>query len=176
MVTHRTNRLSLRPIVHGDFVAIGMMNSDPHVMRYLCLNSRIPTYSEAFEDASNMIEWGSQFGYGPWAITCLVSGTFYGWVGLFCVEGSRDIELGYRLAYPYWGNGYATEAGRKIVDYAFLDMNIQHLIALIHPRNHASVRVAVKVGMDFVKTASICGHALNQYARSRDSYMFLRGM
>jgi RimJ/RimL family protein N-acetyltransferase len=46
-----------------------------------------------------------------------------------------------------WGRGYATEAARAVRDFAFGDLGMQRLIAIIDPSNIASIRVAEKIGM-----------------------------
>jgi ribosomal-protein-alanine N-acetyltransferase len=67
------------------------------------------------------------------------------------VEGRQEIELIYVLASSASGKGYATEIARSLVRYAFEELGIGRLIALIEPENAASERVAVKTGMRFEK-------------------------
>jgi len=65
-----------------------------------------------------------------------------------------DVAVGqeiYVFAKDKWGQGYATEAGRAICDYAFDRLRFKRLIALIDPDNVASARVAEKAGMTFWK-------------------------
>ena len=72
-----------------------------------------------------------------------------GYCGFFAqtVDGSEELEIGYRLDPAYWGRGVATEAAREVRDYGFSDLTRPRLISLIHPDNHASRRVAEKNGM-----------------------------
>jgi len=67
------------------------------------------------------------------------------------VEGVIEIELDYIISSSEWGKGYGTEIARAIKRYAFIDLKIKRLIALIEPNNVASERVAVKIGMHFDK-------------------------
>lgn len=55
--------------------------------------------------------------------------------------------IAYRLGPSYWGQGIATEAARAVRDHAFDDLQLSHVISLIHPENTASRRVAEKNGM-----------------------------
>ncbi|HEY6332208.1 MAG TPA: GNAT family N-acetyltransferase [Blastocatellia bacterium] len=55
-------------------------------------------------------------------------------------------ELGWALARSAWGHGYATEAGRRALDYAFTEMGRDRVISLIHPDNAASIRLAERLG------------------------------
>ena len=46
-----------------------------------------------------------------------------------------ELEVGYALASPYWGNGYATEAATAVRDQALGSMDRERLIAFIRPGN-----------------------------------------
>ena len=63
------------------------------------------------------------------------------------VNGQPELEIGYRLALPYWKYGYATEAASAVRDYAFNTLGLTRIISLIDPHNVASIRVAEKLGM-----------------------------
>jgi len=62
------------------------------------------------------------------------------------VEGEHLYEIGYHLRRDHWGRGLATEAGRAIRDHAVTVLRLRRLVALIHPENAASERVAAKLG------------------------------
>ncbi|MSR60370.1 MAG: N-acetyltransferase [Planctomycetaceae bacterium] len=77
-----------------------------------------------------------------------------GYCGVFQypdVGRQPETEIGYRLARPHWGRGYATEAARALRDYGFGTLSLARLIALIDPRNAASIRVAEKIGLRYEK-------------------------
>jgi RimJ/RimL family protein N-acetyltransferase len=59
----------------------------------------------------------------------------------------REAHLGYILNQNYWGNGYATEAAKAMVEYAFTELGVHRVYADCHPENTASIRVLEKVGM-----------------------------
>ena len=63
------------------------------------------------------------------------------------ILGQPEIEIGYRLARPFWGRGYATEAALAVREYSFNVLCLPRLSALIDPQNAASLRVAQKAGM-----------------------------
>jgi RimJ/RimL family protein N-acetyltransferase len=67
------------------------------------------------------------------------------------------IDLGFRLAQPYWGKGLATEVASAWVDAAFNDLNIDRLAALVHPQNAASIRVLVKLRFHLERRDTIMG-------------------
>jgi RimJ/RimL family protein N-acetyltransferase len=72
------------------------------------------------------------------------------------------------LAQSAWGRGYATEIAAAIKAYAFEQMGVARLIALIEPENEASEKVAVKVGMCLEKQVVRPGGAIRRvYAVER---------
>jgi RimJ/RimL family protein N-acetyltransferase len=64
-------------------------------------------------------------------------------------DGRREIELGYRIARPYWGQGLATEAAGAAVRYAFDQLMLERVVSSIDGKNTASIRVAEKIGMSY---------------------------
>ncbi|HEX4840097.1 MAG TPA: GNAT family N-acetyltransferase [Rhabdochlamydiaceae bacterium] len=63
------------------------------------------------------------------------------------IEGTKKIELGYRLLPKYWHRGLALEAAREICTYAFTVLKLKELISIIEPANTRSIRLAERVGM-----------------------------
>ncbi|MDA7884945.1 GNAT family N-acetyltransferase [bacterium] len=60
---------------------------------------------------------------------------------------TKEIEVGWHLAQAYWGQGYATEGGRKMVELGFAQQNLQQIYAVTGPNNHKSQEVALRLGM-----------------------------
>jgi RimJ/RimL family protein N-acetyltransferase len=58
------------------------------------------------------------------------------------------VEIGYRLAQPFWGQGLATEIVRATLAYGFESLGLRSIIAIVQPANVASVRVIQKVGFN----------------------------
>jgi RimJ/RimL family protein N-acetyltransferase len=102
--------------------------------------------------------------YDLWPVVEKETGEVVGHCGLLEkeVEGRREIELIYVFARSAWGKGYATEMGRALKDYAFEELGLERLIALIEPENVASERVARKVGMRFDREVLRPGGALRR--------------
>jgi len=63
------------------------------------------------------------------------------------VNDAQKLEVGYHVRSDLHGQGYATEAAAARRDYAGEDLAAKELIAIIHPDNRASERVAEKIGM-----------------------------
>ena len=109
--------------------------------------------------------------YDLWPVVAKRTGKAVGHCGLLEkeVEGRREIELTYILASSVWGKGYATEVGQALKRYAFEELGIGRLIALIEPQNVASERVAVKIGMRLEQEVIRPGGELRKlYAVSRE--------
>lgn len=64
------------------------------------------------------------------------------------IDNGSYINLGYRLTPKYWGHGYAIEAAKAWIDYAFQVMKVPIVCALVEKANTASINVLEKVGMN----------------------------
>ena len=67
-------------------------------------------------------------------------------MGLWNPEGWPALEVGWTLGKEYWGQGYATEAARAALAYAFVTQNVDRMISVIHIDNVASQKVAARLG------------------------------
>ncbi len=140
-----TERLRLRPFQPSDFEDAAAMFGDPEVMRYL---GRGTPYSRE-------LTWGNlaymaghwQFlGYGMWAVEEKATGQLAGRIGCCQPYGWPGFELAWALVRSRWGRGYATEGAQAAMDWAFEILEQDRVISLIHPENHASIRVAERLG------------------------------
>ena len=88
-------------------------------------------------------------GFGLWALELRDSGELLGDCGLVKqrVDDRDEFEIGWHVKRVSWGQGYAPEAARAVIAYAFEDARVTHLISLIRPENVNSARVAEKLGM-----------------------------
>ena len=81
----------------------------------------------------------------PWVITRSEDDVLLGMCELRIKR--RQVDLGYGLARPFWGYGYATETVQALVDWALAQKEIRRVWAVCDVENHASARVLEKVGM-----------------------------
>jgi ribosomal-protein-alanine N-acetyltransferase len=77
-------------------------------------------------------------------------GEFAGWAGVDGRGGDSEAEIGWYLASRHWVRGYATEATRLLIDYAFGTLGYRRLFATADPDNAASRRVLEKSGLTLV--------------------------
>ncbi len=138
-----TERLSLRGATAKDFEAIAAYMADPVVMRFL---GDTKDRGDAWRSLAFTIGHWALRGYGMWAVERKSDGAMLGRVGLINPEGWPGLEIGWTLARPYWGHGYATEAARAAITYGFLTQNVNRLISCIDPNNIQSQAVAVRLG------------------------------
>lgn len=155
MTELRTARLLLRRWRAQDAAPMAAINSDPEVARYL---NRPITEAALAAFHPFMVEHWERHGFGPWALESRESGaegTFLGFAGVAYPEYLPALaerpEIGWRLARCAWGRGLATEAALAARDHAFAALGLAELIAIIHPRNARSRRVAAKLGMTVVR-------------------------
>jgi ribosomal-protein-alanine N-acetyltransferase len=96
-----------------------------------------------------------------------------GYCGFFHqeVDGTNEIEIGYRLHPNYWNKGLATETAQAVRDHAFHDLNLSHVISLIHPKNAASRGVAEKIRMQFEHKTVFKGFPAVVFAISRERWV-----
>jgi len=147
----RTKRLLLRPWRDADLEPLTAINSEPEVNEFLSLEQDRTTTAELIAAARQHWE---EHRFGFFAVEPRVgplAGELIGFCGIshpaFIPEVAHRTELGYRLARPAWGKGFATEASIACRDDAFYRIGLAELIALIDPANTRSQRVAEKVGM-----------------------------
>jgi ribosomal-protein-alanine N-acetyltransferase len=92
------------------------------------------------------------------AVTERASGALVGAIGLIITAADRRAELGYWIGRPYWNRGYATEAGRAVLEYGFGPLGLHRIMARHLARNPASGRVMQKLGM--TQEGVLRGHVL----------------
>lgn len=145
-----SERLALCPLRVEDASAFEAVFCDAEVMRY----SKGVKTSQWVEDwiAHINAELYPAWGFGLWAVHLKESHQVIGYCGLTRFAERCDpeqVEVAFRLARAYWGHGYASEATICACDYGRQALGLTQIIALIDPRNTASVHVATKIGMHF---------------------------
>ena len=150
MLILATERMLFRHFEADDLEALHALYRDPEIRKYF------PDGVLTLEETREELEW-FQHGHpmrpelGLWATIERSTGTFLGRCGLlpWDIAGVPEVELAYLIDKRRWGEGFATEAARAIMQYAETTLRLERLICLITPGNQASVAVASKVGMSF---------------------------
>jgi len=165
MITLETERLLMRQFAETDLDAYAEMCADPEVMRFL--GGKTWTRMEAWRHIAATLGHWQMRGYGPWAVEDRASGVLVGRVGFINPDGWPGFELGWTLARPAWGNGFATEAASRALDYSFTEMDRDHVISLIHPDNQASLAVSQRLGEKLERTVELLGEEVGVYGIHR---------
>jgi RimJ/RimL family protein N-acetyltransferase len=139
-----TKRLRLRPRTLDDLDAIVAMDSDEEVRRYIG-GPREPVAHRA-EVRANIVD-GRPAPYFAWGIEWKDRAGFLGQCLLAQSPLPGTTEIGWRLLRTSWGQGIATEAASAVLRHALDDLQVEPVVALIHPDNAASQRVAQKIGL-----------------------------
>lgn len=168
-----SQRLIIRPWRDADRAPFAAMSADPQVMEFLP-----PLTAEA---ASLWIDWHiahlRENGFCFWAVEARETGIFIGTVGLARVKNpvpfAPAMEVGWRIAHPFWGQGYAPEAAARIMQFGFEALNLSEIVAYTVPANQKSRRVMEKLNMtrnpedDFEHPALPEGHRLRPHVLYR---------
>ncbi len=160
-----TERLRLRLFQESDLDAYAEMCGDAEVMKYLGFGPM--NRAEAWRNMAMVVGHWSLRGFGLWAVEEKAGGELVGRVGCWRPEGWPGLEISWALRRAFWGRGYATEAGRASLDFAFDQLGQTRAISMIHGENAASIRVAKRLGMRLEGSASLMGHAVLVYGRRR---------
>jgi len=144
--TLHTARLQLRPFVEADAEALFSMHSNAYVLRYWDSPPwSEPARAERFIAACQQM--ADESTGARVAIARAPEGDFIGWCSLTRWNPEyRSASLGYCLDDAAWGHGYATEAARALLHWAFDTLDLNRVQAETDTRNLASARVLEKLG------------------------------
>jgi RimJ/RimL family protein N-acetyltransferase len=145
----RTERLLLRPFVPDDLDALYAIQSDETVARWLYNEPRTP--EETRELLAHKVGGDALRSEGEWLSAAVVlesTEELIADVSLYwSSEAHRQGELGFIVHPSHQGQGYATEASRPLLDFAFGPLGLHRVIGRLEPRNVGSARVLEKLGM-----------------------------
>ncbi|MGH9574199.1 MAG: GNAT family N-acetyltransferase [Candidatus Acidiferrales bacterium] len=148
MIAIESERILLRQWRSTDAEPFAILNADARVMEFFP-STRSRQESDAIIDTiEKRID---QHGFGFWAAELKASETFIGFIGLnvpgYALPFSPCVEIGWRLAYEYWGQGYAAEGACAALAFGFKKMDLAEIVSFSTVRNFRSRRVMEKIGM-----------------------------
>jgi RimJ/RimL family protein N-acetyltransferase len=143
-----TERLRLRQWTNADLDGFAALNGDAEVMRHF---PAVMTRAQSDEFAAGARANIAREGWGLWAVEVVDGPAFIGFVGLnrprFEAHFTPAVEVGWRLARQYWGNGYATEAASAALSFGFEQLDLEEIVSFTAPVNERSTRVMRRLGM-----------------------------
>ncbi|GAA2749743.1 GNAT family N-acetyltransferase [Kitasatospora cinereorecta] len=147
MIELRTERLLLRQWRETDLEPWAAMNADPEVREFF------PEVLTAEQSAASLAYFRTELaerGWGWWAVEAAATGEFLGFAGLDPVDEEMPftgVEIGWRLARPAWGHGYASEAARAVLAFGFGTLDLSEILAITAAGNRRSRAVMERIGM-----------------------------
>ena len=142
-----TERLELRRFTAADLEPLLAVFGDADVMRYVGAERRPLTAAEVQGLLTSAEAHWARHGFGTLAVVERASGRVLGEAGLQLLEAGPDVELTGTLGRAAWGLGYATEAARALLRWAFTGLRLPRVVAVADPENTASLRVLEKLEM-----------------------------
>ena len=149
LIEFNTQRLRLRQWRAADRIPFAALNADPAVMAYFPATlSR--AQSDALADRCESLL--AERGWGFWAVQLLEAPRdFIGFVGLNTpsteLPFSPCVEVGWRLALPYWGKGFALEAARGALRVGFKTLELHEIVSFTAIGNRRSRAVMERLQM-----------------------------
>ncbi len=169
-----TPRLVLRRWRDSDLAPYATMNADARVMEYF---PRPLTTEESAQHIARLEHHFVENDFGILAAELRATGEFIGFVGIqrvpFETHFTPAVEIGWRIAYPHWNQGYATEGAREVLRDAFSRLQLPEVVSLTTTSNLRSRRVMEKLGMtrdpkdDFANPRVEEGHWLRPHVAYR---------
>lgn len=167
-------RLCLRPWRDQDLLPFAELNADPRVMEFF---PKVLTREDSDARVARIHEHFKRHGFGLWAVEVVGIADFIGFVGLnvptFKADFTPCVEIGWRLAFEHWGRGYAIEAARVALVFAFQVLRLDQIVSYTVPANRRLRRVMEGLGMtrspaeDFEHPILADGHPLRSHVLYR---------
>jgi RimJ/RimL family protein N-acetyltransferase len=181
LIEIETERLRLRQWIESDRQPFAMLNADPRVMEFLpSILDRAASDAGIDRTQAKIAERG----WGFWAVESKQAKQFIGYVGLHIPTAdlpfSPCVEIGWRLAFEYWGKGYATEAAQAALKVGFVGgafpsgnrLELPEIVSFTTINNHRSSAVMERLGMirdaeTFEHPSLTVGHPLREHCLYR---------
>lgn len=164
----RTDRLLLRPPTEADFEAWAALDADAEAMRFI---GGVQSRQDSWQGLATAAGMWSLQGCGLFSVIARDTGAWVGRVGPWVPEGAIGTEVGWAIARPGWGKGYATEAATAAITWAFEALGWTEVIHCIDAPNAASIAVAERLGSKWLRSdREADGKAVEVYGQDRAAW------
>jgi ribosomal-protein-alanine N-acetyltransferase len=155
-----TSRLLLAPIRENQSQCWFLVSQDSGLTSYQISNYKMVSPVESLDWIRQKLAYLERNEIGTVGVILKESKELIGVCALKYLEEEKysDVEIMFRLAKKYWGQGYATEIGHSLIDHAKLHLPISRLAATVDPKNLPSKAVLAKLGFKFSSMIEILGH------------------
>ncbi|MEO7102177.1 MAG: GNAT family N-acetyltransferase [Gemmatimonadaceae bacterium] len=149
MIVLETDRLILRLLTTDDAEFVLRLVNDPSFIENIGDRG-----IRSLEQATNYLLDGPissyrNHGHGPYMVVLKSVQAPIGMCGLLKRVKFDDADLGYALLPEYWRQGFALEAAKAVLDYAYASLNLPRTLGLVSPDNRPSIRLLEKLGFEF---------------------------
>ncbi|MBD0401492.1 GNAT family N-acetyltransferase [Flammeovirga sp. EKP202] len=169
-----SERLLLRELREEDVEGMFALDSNPNVVKFIGIPP-LTDKAKSLEYIYNIQQQYEEKGIGRWACILKETNEFIGWAGLKIEEVLSEFgpyhDLGYRLREEFWGKGYATEAAKISLDYAFEVLGWNDVEACADFDNEGSNHVLRKIGMRHTRDSMYEGMPLHWYKITKLEWM-----
>lgn len=142
-----TGRCLVRETTEQDVEDFYRIYREPSITRYMEKLYEDPEQERAY--ARDYIDQVYSFyNFGIWTVLDKESGQVIGRAGICYREGYEEPEIGFIIAKPWQGKGYATEVCGAILNYAREELGFSRVLAFVHPKNAVSIHICKKLGLD----------------------------
>lgn len=151
-----TPRCVLTPLARTDAAELHALWTTPGVRRFLWDDEIIPP-ARTDEALRKSAELFREHHFGLWAIRVNGSPALAGFAGVWPFRDPPEFELLYAIGEPWWGQGYAVEAARAVIDHCFGPLDLERMRASTDAANTASIRVLEKLGFKLARRDTVGG-------------------
>jgi RimJ/RimL family protein N-acetyltransferase len=166
-----TERLILRPWRGEDIAPNTAMLSDPDTARFITADGKPVDEMNGWRNAAIMSGHWALYGFGMFVVEEKSSGKFAGRVGPWFPPAWPGFEVGWGIAREFRGKGYALEAARATIDWAFSTFDIDRIIHSIDRENTASQAVARRLGAEIGGVTELIGHVADVWVTARSAWL-----
>jgi RimJ/RimL family protein N-acetyltransferase len=166
-----TERLKLRPWREADIAPNTAMLADPASGRFITADGKPVTDAWAgWRNAAIMSGHWMLHGVGMFVVEEKSTGAFIGRVGPWFPPGWPGFEVGWGIAAEFRGKGYAVEAARASIDWAFASFELDQIVHCIDRENTASQGVARRLGAEIEREMDLFGKVADLWVTRRDAW------
>jgi len=147
-----SDHLTLTTWTENDIEAAQRLWGDPKVMEFIDIRSAL-NREHVEEQLRREIDRQNKYGVQYWKVLLKANAEPIGCCGLrpYDLE-NRVYEIGFHIMSAHWGQGYATEAAKAVINHAFKKMQVPKLFAGHNPKNATSKALLLKLGFSFIGT------------------------
>lgn len=166
-----SERLGFRNWVDEDAIQMAAINADPKVMEFF---PSVYDYNHTAAFVGRLQKSFNERGYCYFAVEELTNQKFIGFIGIAYQDWESpytpNVDIGWRLSQNSWGKGFATEGAKRVLAYAFEDLNLKYIISVCSEANIKSENVMKKIGMN--KVTSFKHPKLKGYPHLEDCFLY----